>query len=439
MTPREVWCNEAQERYVLAIAPGVARPLPRALRARALPVRRGRRGDRGAAPRGARPALRQQAGGHGPAGAARQAAADDARRRPACGPTLPPLLARRASTSREAHRAACCAPRRWPTRRSSSRSATGRSAASARATRWWVRGRCRWPTARRRCWPSRRYAGEAFAIGERTPLAVIDAPASGRMAVAEALTNLAAAPGAPTLSRVKLSANWMAAAGSPARTRRCSTRCARSPLDLCPRARRQHPGRQGLDVDAHRVAWKAGATQAVVSPLSLIVSAFAPCDDVRGTLTPQLRTDCGPTVARSGGPRAGARRVLAARCWRRCSARRATRRRTSTTRPRSGGLYAALAELRARGLVLAYHDRSDGGLFVTLCEMALRRPRRRHRSTPADCPARTPTCSPRCSPRSSARSCRCATADARRGRSTCCARHGVSRPHRRRGRTLTTR
>ena len=72
----------------------------------------------------------------------------------------------------------------------------------------------------------RTYAGEAMAMGERTPLAALDAPASGRMAVGEALTNLAAAP-VTDLARVKLSANWMAAAGHPARTRRCSTRCAR--------------------------------------------------------------------------------------------------------------------------------------------------------------------------------------------------------------------
>ncbi len=140
----------------------------------------------------------------------------------------------------------------------------------------------------------REYAGEAFSIGERTPLAVVNAPASGRMAVGEALTNLAAAP-VRDLSLVKLSANWMAAAGFPGEDATLFDTVRAVALDLCPQLGISIP--VGKDSMSMRTAWEEnGERRQVVGPLSLIVSAFAPCDDVRGTLTPQLRTDAGPTV-----------------------------------------------------------------------------------------------------------------------------------------------
>jgi phosphoribosylformylglycinamidine synthase len=211
------------------------------------------------------------------------------------------------------------------------------------------------------------YRGEAFAIGERTPLAVIDGPASGRMAVAEALTNLAAAP-VRALSRVKLSANWMAAAGATGQDAALFDTVRAVALELCPALGVSIP--VGKDSMSMRTAWEDRGTRLeVVSPVSLIVSAFAPCDDVRATWTPQLRTDAGPTSllladlangrARLGGS------ILAQVC-----------NETGDEAPDVDdpamirGLYAVLAELRRLGLVLAYHDRSDGGLFVTLCEMA---------------------------------------------------------------------
>jgi phosphoribosylformylglycinamidine synthase len=211
------------------------------------------------------------------------------------------------------------------------------------------------------------YAGEAFAIGERTPLAVIDAPASGRMAVGEALTNLAAAP-VRALSRVKLSANWMAAAGAPGEDAALFDTVRAVALELCPALGVSIP--VGKDSMSMRTTWQEdGRSRDVIGPLSLIVSAFAPCEDVRGTFTPQLRTEQGPTVlvladlarghARLGGS------VLAQVFG-----------QTGDETPDVDdpdalrGLYAALAELREAGLVLAYHDRSDGGLFATLCEMA---------------------------------------------------------------------
>jgi phosphoribosylformylglycinamidine synthase len=211
------------------------------------------------------------------------------------------------------------------------------------------------------------YAGEAFAVGERTPIAVIDGPASGRMAVAEALTNLAAAP-VESLSRVKLSANWMAAAGSPGEDAALFDTVKAVALDLCPRLGVGIP--VGKDSLSMRTTWQeAGAPKEVTSPLSLVVSAFAPCHDVRATWTPQLRTDQGETdlvfVDLAGGRMRLGGSILAQAFG-----------QTGNEAPdlddadRIKGLYAALAELRAAGLVLAYHDRSDGGLFAAIAEMA---------------------------------------------------------------------
>jgi phosphoribosylformylglycinamidine synthase len=211
------------------------------------------------------------------------------------------------------------------------------------------------------------FAGEAFALGERTPIAVIDGPASGRMAVAEALTNLAAAP-VDSLSRVKLSANWMAAAGSPGEDAALFDTVKAVALDLCPRLGVGIP--VGKDSMSMRTTWEEGGrAREVIGPLSLVVSAFGPCPDVRPTWTPQLRTDLGDTdlvyVDLAGGRTRLGGSILAQVFG-----------QTGNEVPdlddpdRIKGLYAALAELRAASLVLAYHDRSDGGLFVTLAEMA---------------------------------------------------------------------
>jgi phosphoribosylformylglycinamidine synthase len=210
------------------------------------------------------------------------------------------------------------------------------------------------------------YAGEAFAMGERTPLAVIDGPASGRMAVGEALTNLAAAP-VDSLSRVKLSANWMAAAGSPGEDAALFDTVRAVALDLCPKLGVGIP--VGKDSMSMRTTWEErGRAREVVGPLSLIVSAFAPCPDVRGTLTPQLRTeretellfiDLAPGRQRLGGS------ILAQVFG-----------QTGNEAPDVEDpellkkLYQALPELRRSEVLSAYHDRSDGGLFVTLAEMA---------------------------------------------------------------------
>src|SRR5690606_5926759 len=137
------------------------------------------------------------------------------------------------------------------------------------------------------------YTGEAMAMGERTPLALLDAPASGRMAVGETLTNLAASRIA-RISDIKLSANWMAAAGPPGeRGRRYDTVKAVG-MELCPALGITIP--VGKDSMSMKSRWQDGDTEkSVTSPLSLIVTGFAPVADIRKTLTPQLRLDQGET------------------------------------------------------------------------------------------------------------------------------------------------
>ncbi len=211
------------------------------------------------------------------------------------------------------------------------------------------------------------YAGEAFSIGERTPLAVANPQASGRMAIGEALTNLAAAP-VRELSLVKLSANWMAAAGSPGEDAALFDTVRTVALDLCPALAVSIP--VGKDSMSMRTAWAEGhERREVVSPLSLIVSAFAPCDDVRGTLTPQLRLDVGPTVLVLADLAPGRARLggsVLAQVFGEVGSETPDLDDPAALR----GLFAALRDLRHSGLVLAYHDRSDGGLFVALLEMA---------------------------------------------------------------------
>ncbi len=132
------------------------------------------------------------------------------------------------------------------------------------------------------------FAGEAMSMGERTPLATVNAAASGRMAVAEAITNLLAAP--IELPRVKLSANWMAACGEPGQDAALYETVKAVGMELCPALGVSIP--VGKDSLSMRTVWSEGdAGKKVTSPVSLIVSAFATLPDVRGTLTPQLDRD----------------------------------------------------------------------------------------------------------------------------------------------------
>ncbi len=210
-------------------------------------------------------------------------------------------------------------------------------------------------------------SGEAFAMGERSPLAIINPEASGRMAVGEALTNLAAAP-VGSLNRVKLSANWMAAAGRGAEDAALFDTVRAVALDLCPALGISIP--VGKDSLSMRTAWEEGGkAREVIAPLSLIVSAFAPCEDVRRTLTPQLRTDSGETEMVLLDLGRGRNRLggsILAQVFGQCGDRAPDLEEPKLL----ADFFAAVQALNREGLILAYHDRSDGGLFATVCEMA---------------------------------------------------------------------
>jgi phosphoribosylformylglycinamidine synthase len=213
------------------------------------------------------------------------------------------------------------------------------------------------------------YLGVALAIGERTPLALIDAPASGRMAIGEAITNIAAAS-ITHLGDVKLSANWMCAAGHPGEDAALYDTVRAVGMELCPALGISIP--VGKDSMSMRTTWRdaaSGEEKAVTAPLSLVVSAFAPVTDVRRTLTPELRMDAGETELVLVDLGAGKNRLGG-------SALAQVYGELGDTAPdcddpaKLGAFFQAVQRLNAAGRILAYHDRSDGGLFATLCEMA---------------------------------------------------------------------
>lgn len=211
------------------------------------------------------------------------------------------------------------------------------------------------------------FKGEAMSMGERTPLAVVNAPASGRMAVGEAITNLLAAPA--QLKQIKLSANWMAACGEAGEDAALYETVKTVGMELCPALGISIP--VGKDSLSMRTRWQDAQGQAkqVTAPVSLIVSAFATLDDVRQTWTPELKAldsdttlilvDLGRGQNRLGGS------ILAQ-----------TLNQVGHSVPDLDDpklitqLAAALTQLRQEQRVLAYHDRSDGGLWATVCEMA---------------------------------------------------------------------
>jgi phosphoribosylformylglycinamidine synthase len=209
------------------------------------------------------------------------------------------------------------------------------------------------------------FAGEAMSMGERTPLASLDAPASGRMAVAEAITNLLAAPF--ELPRVKLSANWMAACGEAGEDAALFDTVKAVGMELCPALGISIP--VGKDSLSMRTQWtEDGETKKVTSPVSLIISAFASIADVRGTLTPQLNNTEDTTlvlVQLGEGKRRMAGSILGQ-----------VLNQAGDQVPDLDNaqdlvkLVNAVNALRAKGKILAYHDRSDGGLMAAVCEMA---------------------------------------------------------------------
>ena len=209
--------------------------------------------------------------------------------------------------------------------------------------------------------------GEAMALGERPAIALLDAPASGRIAVAEALTNLAAAD-VRALGDVKLSANWMAACGDPAEDADLYDTVRALGEELCPALGIAIP--VGKDSLSMRTGWREGdATRSVVSPLSVVVTACAPVADVRRTLTAALATDAGPGALVLIDLGAGRDRIGGS-CLAQVFGRIGDEPPDLDDPARLAGFFAAMRELRDEGLALAYHDRSDGGLAILLLEMA---------------------------------------------------------------------
>jgi phosphoribosylformylglycinamidine synthase len=215
------------------------------------------------------------------------------------------------------------------------------------------------------------HRAEAFAIGERTPLALVNAPASGRMAVGEAITNIAAARIAK-IGDIKLSANWMAAAGHHGEDAALFDTVRAVGMELCPQLGISIP--VGKDSMSMKTVWQDGTPEnksknkSVTAPLSLIVTAFAPCVDARETLTPQLAPyldtallliDLGQGKNRMGG-----------------SALAQVYKQVGDVAPDVDdalllkSFFDLIQRLNDEGKLFSYHDRSDGGVFVTLCEMA---------------------------------------------------------------------
>jgi phosphoribosylformylglycinamidine synthase len=210
------------------------------------------------------------------------------------------------------------------------------------------------------------YGGEAMAMGERTPAALLNAPASGRLAVGEAITNILAAD-IRNLTDIRLSANWMAACGEPGEDADLYATVRAVGVELCASLGITIP--VGKDSLSMRTAWRdAAGDHSVVAPVSLIISAFAPVQDARATLTPELDLsqpsrllliDLGAGKNRLGGS-----------CWAQVHTRNGGEPADLDSPGLLLALFAALRELKDRGLILAYHDRSDGGMLLTVLEMA---------------------------------------------------------------------
>jgi phosphoribosylformylglycinamidine synthase len=211
------------------------------------------------------------------------------------------------------------------------------------------------------------YSGEAMAVGERTPLAIINSQAAARMAVTEAITNIASAPIA-NLSDVRLSANWMAATGETGQDAALFEAVRAVGMELCPALGIAIP--VGKDSLSLKTDWTENAEpRHMLAPVSLVITAFAPVTDARLALTPELKSideesrllliDLGNGSMRLGG-----------------SALEQAHATFSEQVPdldnaeHLAAFFAAIQELMAAGHLLAYHDRSDGGLITSLCEMA---------------------------------------------------------------------
>ena len=211
------------------------------------------------------------------------------------------------------------------------------------------------------------YVGEAMSMGERTPLALLDFGASARMAVAESLLNMAGAD-IGSLKRIKLSANWMSAAGHPGEDAGLYEAVKAVGEELCPELELTIP--VGKDSMSMKTAWEdKGEQKAVTAPMSLIISAFGAVRDIRNTVTPELRTDKGETVLLLADLAKGKTR-LGGSCLAQVFGELGDIAPDLDQAAVLKGFFEVTQQLVAERSLLAYHDKSDGGLFTTLVEMA---------------------------------------------------------------------
>jgi phosphoribosylformylglycinamidine synthase len=211
------------------------------------------------------------------------------------------------------------------------------------------------------------YHGEAMSMGERTPVALLDFGASARLAVAESITNIAATE-IGDIKHIKLSANWMSPAGHPGEDAGLYEAVKAVGEELCPALGLTIP--VGKDSMSMKTKWEEnGEQKEVTSPLSLVITAFARVDDVRKTVTPQLRTDKGDSSLiaidlGNGQNRLGA--TALAQVYKQLGDKPADVDNAEQLK----GFYDAMQTLVSQSKLMAYHDKGDGGLFVTLAEMA---------------------------------------------------------------------
>ncbi|WP_345866314.1 phosphoribosylformylglycinamidine synthase [Shewanella algae] len=211
------------------------------------------------------------------------------------------------------------------------------------------------------------YVGEAMSMGERTPLALLDFGASARMAVAESLLNMAGAD-IGSLKRIKLSANWMSAAGHPGEDAGLYEAVKAVGEELCPELELTIP--VGKDSMSMKTAWEdKGEQKAVTAPMSLIISAFGAVRDIRNTVTPELRTDKGETLLLLADLAKGKTR-LGGSCLAQVFGELGDIAPDLDQAAVLKGFFEVTQQLVAERSLLAYHDKSDGGLFTTLVEMA---------------------------------------------------------------------
>ena len=364
MSPMEIWCNEAQERYVLAIAPEGVGAFEEMCRRERCPF----------AVLGAATAER------------RLKLSDELLGRDPVDMPLEVLLGKTPRMHREAHRQATPAfgfdasalelkeslhrVLRFPAVASKSFLVTiGDRSVGGLVTRDQMVGPWQVPVADAAVTLSgfRSNSGEAMAMGEKTPLAVLDGPASGRMAVAEAVTNIASAA-IDSISDIRLSANWMAAAGEAGQDAALFDTVKAVGMELCPELGIAIP--VGKDSLSMKTVWKdRDGDKRMLAPVSLIVSAFAPVHDVNRSLTPQLdlsRGDSHLLLIDLGNDRNRLGGSVLAQVH--CEFGQQVPDLDSPAQLKA--FFTAIQELNASGLLLAYHDRSDGGLITTLCEMA---------------------------------------------------------------------